>query len=161
MQTLSMDNFLIIRRSLPRLFGALMLGLITSGGWATDSNTKEPILDWQVWSPAVFGQARNEERLVLLDLVAEWCQFCRKMDQTTYLDPRVIDVIKHNYIPVRADQDAYPELAKRYEDYGRPATVIFDGNGTELIKREGYLRPQWMVWLLEAVAQNPSPEAHR
>ena len=61
----------------------------------------------------------------------------------------------------RAAEEAYPDLARRYENYGRPATVIFDGNGIEIIRRRGYLRPQWLLWLLEAVAQNPSPEAHR
>ncbi|MEN8217401.1 MAG: DUF255 domain-containing protein [Pseudomonadota bacterium] len=129
---------------------------IASSTWATENNS---ILKWQKWSPKVFEQARREGRLVLLNLTAEWCQFCRKMDETSYRSPQVINIIMHNYIPVRAETNS--ALAKRYENYGRPTTVIFDGNGIEIIKRQGYLRPQWLLWLLEAVAQNPSPEAHR
>jgi thiol:disulfide interchange protein len=129
---------------------------IASSTWATENNS---ILKWQKWSPKVFEQARREGRLVLLDLTAEWCQFCRKMDETSYRDPQVINIIKHNYIPVRAAEETNSALAKRYD--GRPTTVIFDGNGIEIIKRRGYLRPQWLLWLLEAVAQNPSHEAHK
>ncbi len=148
------------RRTLIQLALALTVCLIAGSLWA-DGQSEETTLDWQEWSTGVFEQARRKGRLVLLDLTAEWCQFCRKMDETTYRNPRVIEVIGRSYIPVRADDAKYPELAKRYENYGRPATVVFDGNGVEIIKRRGYLRPQLMVWLLEAVAQNPSPEAHR
>ena len=126
------------------------------------SEEKTPnTINWQQWSPKVFQQAQKEKLLVLVDLTAEWCQFCKKMDETTYRAPQVIDVINRSYIPVRAAEEEHPDLAKRYENYGRPATIIFTENQTEIIKRKGYLPPQWMVWLLEAVAQNPSPEAHK
>lgn len=150
----------MIRQTLIQLFRVFLVCLIASSAWATETHSKT-ILNWQKWSPKVFEQAQREGRLVLLDLTAEWCQFCRKMDETSYRDPWVIDIINRSYIPVRAAEEANPDLAKRYENYGRPATVIFDGNGIEIIKRRGYLRPQWLLWLLEAVAQNPSSEAHR
>ncbi len=133
-------------------------------GSPTPAVEEQPIvrtIAWQSWSEAVFEQARREGRLVLLDLTAQWCRFCRKMDETTYRDPRVVATIARAYVAVRADEEAFPELGRRYQNFGRPATIIFDAKGREIIKRRGYLRPQWMNWLLEAVAQNPLPEAHR
>ncbi len=121
----------------------------------------ETTLKWHKWSPKVFEQALCSKRLVLLDLTAEWCQYCRLMDETTYHDPQVINVINRSYIPVRAADEKNPRLAKRYENYGRPATVIFNANGIELMKRRGYFPPLLMRWMLEAVAQNPSPDAHK
>jgi len=128
-----------------KILTLFIICFIASSTWATENNS---IVKWQKWSPNVFEQARREGRLVLLNLTAEWCQFCRKMDETSYRSPQVINIIMHNYIPVRADS------ALRYENDARPTTVIFDGNGIEIIKRQGYLRPQWL-------AQNPSHEAHR
>lgn len=112
---------------------------------------------WREWSPGVFDEARAAGRLVLLDLRAEWCQWCRKMEATTYRDPRVLEVLGEHYIAVRADIEAEPELARRYEGYGPPATAIFDADGGELVRKRGYLRPQWMLWMLQAVAE-PAPE---
>ncbi len=118
-------------------------------------------VDWRAWSPDVFAEARREGRLVLLDLTADWCRFCKKMDAVTYRDARVVSAIGRDYVPVRADEKDHPDLAKRYADQGRPLTVIFDADGRELIARRGYLEPQWMLWLLQAVASDPDPTAHR
>lgn len=138
----------------------LLLGVLVASAEAELNNPGGEIA-WVSWSPEVFAQARAEQRLVLLDLTAEWCEFCRKMDATTYRDPRVLELINRDYIAVRADEKDQPELAKRYEKAGRPATVIFNSEGTEIIRKRGYIKPQWMVWFLQAVAANPTVEAHR
>jgi len=118
-------------------------------------------INWQNWSPDVFTQAEKEGKLVLLDLMAEWCVYCKKMDDVTYRDPQVIETINKNYIAVRADQDKHPKLAQRYKNYGRPATVVYNSKGTEVIKRRGYIEPQILFWMLDTVAANPDPAAHR
>lgn len=128
---------------------------------AADRSFGEPDLAWQKWSPSAFAKARRENKLVLLDLTAKWCVYCKKMDEVTYRDQRVTRMIKSHYIPVRADEAEYPSLARRYAKLGRPTTVIYNGDATEIIKRRGYLKPQWMAWLLEAVADNPDPSEHR
>lgn len=143
------------------LFTYLTLCLIVAGFPAIADQPDHGAITWQPWSAAVFEKAHHEGRLVLLDLTAEWCLFCRKMDAITYRDAQVVATIQREYVPVRADEEAFPALARRYEHYGRPATVIFNAAGQEIIKRRGYLGPQWMYWMLEAVAQNPSPDAHR
>lgn len=118
---------------------------------------------WQPWSPKVFERAKRENRLVLLDVKAESCVACRKMDATGFRDPRVLDTLRQNYIPVRADidHDRAPEIMKRYGARGVPAVVILDGEGREIIQKRGYLEPDWLYWLLVAVADDPRPEAHR
>lgn len=107
---------------------------------------------WRTWSPEVFEQARRDGRLVLVDLVAEWCGFCKKMDRTTYRDPAVLDAIDKSYIPVRADPEKQPQLPPRFADYGRPSTVILAPDGSEVLRKQGYLKPRWMLWTLQAVA---------
>ena len=125
-------------------------------GQAPAADTAAPI-PWVGWSNDVFAQARRDHKFVILDLEAVWCHWCHVMDATTYRDPRVIDLLKDRYITVRVDQDSRPDLANRYEDYGWPATVIYDGDGTEIVKKQGYITPDGMVRLLLAVMADPSP----
>jgi len=117
--------------------------------------------DWQAWSPKVFEQARRDGRLVMLDVKAEWCTACRKMDKTGFSDPRVLDTLRQRYVAVRADLDREPEIMKRYGARGVPAVVILNGDGVEIIQRRGYLEPDWLYWLLLAVADDPRPGSHR
>jgi len=118
-------------------------------------------ISWKRWTPKVFEQAKKENRLLLVDFAAEWCQFCKKMDKTTWLDARVQASINEHYIPVRVDDEVDPEIAEKYRSYGRPVIVVLNGDGTEIAKKRGYLKPQWMYWTLEGIAQNPTPEANR
>jgi hypothetical protein len=79
------------------------------------------------------------------------------MDANTYSDPAVIKLLQSRYIVVKADQDSRPDLSTRYEDFGWPATIVFDGAGHEIVKRQGYLAPDEMSSMLQAVIDDPSP----
>ncbi len=115
-------------------------------------------LHWQPWSDDLFAQAKQQDRLVLLDLEAVWCHWCHVMAETTYKDAAVHALLQQKYLLIRVDQDSRPDISHRYEDYGWPATVIFDANGRELVKRQGYIEPAEMARLLKAVIDDPSPK---
>jgi len=53
---------------------------------------------------------------VILNLEAVLCHWCHVMEKMTYSDPDVsFAADQQNYIAVRADQDANPDLSNRYE----------------------------------------------
>ena len=114
-------------------------------------------ITWHAWSPEIFAQARRENKFILLDLEAVWCHWCHVMAETTYPDAEVVRLMQSRYLAVRVDQDSRPDLSNRYEDYGWPATVIFAPDGSELVKRQGYIPPKPMAALLQAVIDDPTP----
>lgn len=129
----------------------IFLACVPAGG------ADEAKIDWQPWSDSIFDTARKEKRFVLLDLGAVWCHWCHVMEEITYHDPQVISLINSHYIAVRVDQDSRPDLSNRYEDYGWPATVVFNTDGSEIVKRQGYILPKPMASLLQAIIDDPSP----
>ncbi|MGH7886434.1 MAG: thioredoxin domain-containing protein [Candidatus Binatia bacterium] len=114
-------------------------------------------ISWQAWSEQLFAQAKRENRFVLLDLEAVWCHWCHVMDEKTYHDPQVVKLVGERYLPVRVDQDAQPDISIRYEDYGWPATIVFAPDGSEIVKRRGYIAPAAMASMLSAIIEDPSP----
>jgi uncharacterized protein YyaL (SSP411 family) len=116
-----------------------------------------PAIAWHSWSDDLFVQARAQKRFVLLDLEAIWCHWCHVMDQTTYQDRDVMRLIGEQYLAVRVDQDADPALSVRYQDYGWPATIVLAPDGSEIVKRRGYLSPAAMASMLAAIIKDPSP----
>jgi hypothetical protein len=129
----------------------LLLLVLPVGARAADDGL------WQGWSADLFERAKAEERFVILDLEAVWCHWCHAMKRETYADGQVIELLKARYIPVRVDQDSSPELAARYGDWGWPATIVFAPDGTEIVKRRGYIPPPMMASLLQAIIDDPSP----
>lgn len=114
---------------------------------------------WQDWTKEAFEQAKREGRFLILDLEAVWCHWCHVMEETTYQDPEVVKLIGEHYVALRVDQDSRPDLSNRYKEYGWPATIFFTPDGTEIVKRSGYIAPEPMARLLQAIVDDPSPEA--
>jgi uncharacterized protein len=137
-----------------KYLGALTLAVATL---ATSPLSAAESITWSGWNEEMFARAAAEERFVVLDLEAVWCHWCHVMEQTTYSDPAVIDLLASKYIPVRVDQDANPDLSNRYGDWGWPATIVFNSDGTEIAKIRGYIEPERMQALLKAIIEDPSP----
>lgn len=114
-------------------------------------------IKWSEWNDDLFVRAAAEKRFVILDLEAVWCHWCHVMARTTYADPEVTELLASKYLPVRVDQDANPDLSSRYGDWGWPATIIFNSDGTEIAKLRGYIEPARMQALLKAIIDDPSP----
>lgn len=81
------------------------------------------------------------------------------MQKDTFADSAVQQELAKNYVAIKVDHDANPLLATRYRDYGWPALIFFAADGTEIVKRAGYLSPKDFRKLLAAIVADPSPEA--
>ena len=112
---------------------------------------------WEPWGDAAFARAKREHKFVIMDLEAVWCHWCHVMDETTYRDAKVVSLMGSRYVAVRVDQDSRPDLANRYEDYGWPATIVFAADGSEIVRRRGYINPAQMASMLQAIIDDPSP----
>src|ERR1700677_4614869 len=123
--------------------GVAVLSLAFCG--LAPSQTAPATLHWQPWSDAVFAQARTKHKFVLLDLEAVWCHWCHVMDDVTYRDPTVVRRLNEKYILVKVEQDSRPDISNRHQDYGWPATVVFAADGSEIVKRQGFLQPRLMA----------------
>ena len=126
---------------------ALALTLLTHAAHAAS-----PIV-WQPWSNAAFEQAQAEGKPVFLYLEAVWCHWCHVMQDETFGSEAVVSLLAEHFVVVRADHDAQPALANRFRDYGWPALIFLAADGTELVKRAGYIAPDDFVRLLTAIAE--------
>ncbi len=105
-------------------------------------------IHWTEWGDAAFRRSESEDKPVLLALTATWCHWCHVMDETSYSDPQVIDLIDSRFIPVRVDVDQRPEISHRYNQGGFPSVAVLDHRG-DLIAGRIYTPPEEMVRFLE------------
>ncbi|MDH3634534.1 MAG: DUF255 domain-containing protein [Gammaproteobacteria bacterium] len=139
----------------PRIL--LLLLIIALPRVSIAAGEDQGLVQWQDWSKDLFDQARQQQRMVIMDLEAVWCHWCHVMEAKTYSHPDVAQLINTHFIPVRVDADANPDIAARYGRWGWPATIVFSPEGDEIVKRRGYIPIIGMLSMLEAIIADPSP----
>jgi thiol:disulfide interchange protein DsbD len=141
-------------RWLPKAFGVVLmvLGAMQFVGLAMGHrNPWAPLASAPVPSAAELGfrhvrtLAELDEILaqaggkpVMLDFYADWCVSCIEMEKFTFSDARVRARLK-DFILLQADVTknsiADKALLKRFNLFGPPGIIFFDGNGRELAGR--------------------------
>jgi uncharacterized protein YyaL (SSP411 family) len=92
-------------------------------------------------------KAKQENKLILLDISAKWCHYCNLMETTTYSNPEIIKIINQHYIPIKVDADLRKDINKKYNQGGLPTTAILTSDG-QILYGNLYLPPEDMKKIL-------------
>ncbi|RMF09327.1 MAG: thioredoxin family protein [Candidatus Neomarinimicrobiota bacterium] len=90
--------------------------------------------------------ARTSHKTVLVKFHADWCHFCRAMDQNTFSDAAVTEALQ-DYIVVKVNVDT-PNgrvWAGSYDVAGLPTVMVLDANGNVLYRHAGYQGPRKLL----------------
>src|SRR5712664_2829080 len=108
-------------------------------------------IKWRGWSEEAFAEASKLDRPILLSISAVWCHWCHVMDETTYSNSGVIDLINREYVPIRVDNDVRPDINQRYNMGGWPTTAFLTSSG-DILTGATYLPADQMADALARVA---------
>ena len=109
-------------------------------------------ISWRPWSESSFAEADAADKPILLSISAVWCHWCHVMDETTYSDQRVIDLINRDYLPIRVDNDLRPDINQRYNMGGWPTTAFLTPRG-DILTGATYMPADQMAGTLEEVGR--------
>jgi uncharacterized protein YyaL (SSP411 family) len=109
-------------------------------------------IEWLEWNDESFATAVEQEKPVFLFISATWCRWCRAMDQETFTEPGVVELIRKEFIPIRVDKDRRPDINARYNMGGWPSTAFLTPEG-EVITGGTFFYAQELAPLLEKIAQ--------
>ena len=105
----------------------------------------------QVFSELSLAEAKakavEQDKILLVDATADWCQPCQVMERTTWVDPEVISWIKLNAIAIQVDVDRQREVAKELDIQAMPTIIVFK-DGREFDRIIGYHdAAELLAWL--------------
>jgi thiol:disulfide interchange protein len=115
-----------------------MTGCTSLPGTQTNSSTNPSGINWETDLNAAFEKAQASNKMVFADFYADWCHYCKMMDGETYTDTNVQQKMAQSYVAVKIDTDKNPDLSTQYNIYGLPTIIIFNANGQEIKRIEGY-----------------------
>ena len=100
-------------------------------------------ISWLSYNDAL-AAAKRENKQVLIDFMAQWCGWCKRMETSVFPTPEVI-ALSRKYVFARVDVEREPSLAQKYKAGGLPTFVSVDANGREVKRAVGYQSPKEFV----------------
>ena len=108
---------------------------------------------WRQWSPLIFELAKKEHKLILIYGKINSCPWCQKMDNFSFTDPAVAQLVSEDYVAVKVDIQQETALANRYQISEIPSLIILDARNKELKRFYGYTSPQSLLSKLSGLSQ--------
>lgn len=95
------------------------------------------------------SRARAENKLVFVDVYADWCTWCHKLDHEVFTDERVKAALK-DVLPIRvnAEKGSGRSVAARYRVRGLPTLLFVNADGNVVKRSEGYISADGFLKLL-------------
>lgn len=97
-------------------------------------------------------KASAEGKLFFIDFYAKWCMPCKWMDQTTFSDPGVGELMNAEYVSVKVNIDDLVgfNLSQKYDIQVLPTILIFNQEGQMIDRIEETMTPTKMMAILNS-----------
>ncbi|HOF38874.1 MAG TPA: thioredoxin domain-containing protein [Candidatus Hydrogenedentes bacterium] len=106
-------------------------------------------IPWLTSLDAAKEQAAAQNKLIFMDVFAEWCGPCKMLASETFTAPEVIKALEA-YIPLKIDSDKQPQVASRYGVRGVPTLFVLTAQGTTIHEKSGFMPPAGFLEFLQA-----------
>jgi len=70
------------------------------------------------------AQSKSTNKKILVDFFTDWCGWCKRMDKTTYEDPKVIEVLNRYFLPVKFNAEREDPVTYKGVVYSMKASGI-------------------------------------
>ncbi len=89
----------------------------------------------------ILAMAKAEKKLVMVDVMTDWCKWCIELDNKVYAKKDISDFANANLINYKIDAEKGEgiEFAKKYKIQGFPSILFLDGDGNEVDRVYGYV----------------------
>ena len=114
---------------------ALALVLLGSNG--------QPSIRWEHRFDDAVKKARAARKPIMIDFWADWCSWCHRLDQQTYVDPVVVK-LSEQFIALKIDTEGgkkNQEIALHYNVATLPTITFITPGGRQILTLKGFQGP--------------------
>jgi thiol-disulfide isomerase/thioredoxin len=122
------------------------LALVLLGGGSAHA------IRWEHRFDEAVKKARSANKPLMVDFWADWCNWCHRLDQTTYVDPLVVKLAEE-FVAVKVDTERgrkNQEIALRYNVSTLPTIAFISPGGRQILRLDGFQGPGQFPRTMEA-----------
>jgi thiol:disulfide interchange protein DsbD len=86
------------------------------------------------------ARADKHDQPIMIDVYADWCSWCKRLDSDTYVDENVVAKATE-FVSLKLDADTNRSVVSEYRIGGLPTILFLDAAGREIHRVVGYKGP--------------------
>jgi thioredoxin-related protein len=110
-------------------------------------------INWMGYTDGM-KKAKETNKPVMVDFYTTWCKYCKMLDETTYKDPAIVEILNRDFVVIKIDAESEKkvmedgkemterELAAQYKVTGFPTIWFIESNGKQIAPLPGYSPPE-------------------
>lgn len=89
-------------------------------------------INWQPSYSEALAVSKNENKPIMVIFTADWCVFCKKLENQTFTNSQIVREINKNFVAVKINKDKEVELSKDFNVGGIPDMYFLTPFDTEV-----------------------------
>ncbi|MEJ2641540.1 MAG: thioredoxin fold domain-containing protein [Desulfosarcinaceae bacterium] len=94
---------------------------------------------------------QREGKKGYLNFYAEWCKYCKLMDEQTFSNTAVVAYLNRNFVAMKVDSDKETKMAADFGVQGLPSNWFLTASGERISNRPGFIPPKEMLNILKFI----------
>ncbi len=103
-----------------KILMTLLLTLFVGTGCHAQQNA-QPTVSWTPITKAAASNP-NQTKMYFIDFYTSWCGWCKKMDNSTFMDPVVAAILNQYYVPIKFNAEGNETVTWAGNTYTAPAS---------------------------------------
>ena len=100
-----------IQKRFSRIFPLVLVLALTSKAEAQRESIK-----WISWESAQ-DLVKKEPKKLIVDLYTDWCGWCKRMDASTFQDPRIVRYVNQNFYAIKFNAEQTQDIIFKNKSY--------------------------------------------
>jgi thioredoxin-related protein len=116
---------------------AMLAGIMLVAGAARAESVK-----WQTDYSKAVAKAKEDKKIVMVDVYTDWCGWCKKLDKDVYNDAKVSEKLSKDFIACKINPEKSAQnrqIADKFGTRGYPHIVFVNGDGKKISEIGGYI----------------------